>query len=234
MKIKITILLLYITFFTVNCTSQITSGKVTYIRKSNLQKIYNSENMQKIKIDTFQLAFNDSCSFFIPNNIDLENQYYWAVSYNSIFHKYNRSATCLVSVNNELFNINLDVYFKNWKLTGRTREIAGYACLETIYEQKVSGKNLYAWFSPEIIPSGGPEGFGNLPGLILGIAFEDGSINYFADNIEPNYKTEIKNVLIEQGQKQESINILKQKFISLNLSETLRRSYLSSLLFYLQ
>ena len=43
---------------------------------------------------------------------------------------------------------------------------------------------IYAWFSPDLVPATGPEGFNGLPGTILGLATEDGSIVYFAKTVE--------------------------------------------------
>ena len=43
---------------------------------------------------------------------------------------------------------------------------------------------MYAWFSVDIIPTTGPEGFSGLPGTILGLATEDGGVIYFAKSVE--------------------------------------------------
>jgi GLPGLI family protein len=43
---------------------------------------------------------------------------------------------------------------------------------------------IYAWFSVDIVPSIGPEGFEGLPGAILGLATEDGSVIYFAKEVK--------------------------------------------------
>ena len=42
---------------------------------------------------------------------------------------------------------------------------------------------IYAWFSVDIVPSIGPEGFSGLPGAILGLATENGGVIYFAKSV---------------------------------------------------
>jgi GLPGLI family protein len=74
---------------------------------------------------------------------------------------------------------------------------------------------IYAWFSNEILPSVGPEGFCGLPGAILGLATEDGGVIYFAKTVtfnevkesalKINYKT--KNMLT-RDQFEEKMNQL--------------------------
>lgn len=70
-----------------------------------------------------------------------------------------------------------------WKITNETREIAGYQCkranglvLDSIY--------VVAFFAEEIIPSGGPESFSGLPGMILGLALPHENVTWFATKVE--------------------------------------------------
>ena len=72
---------------------------------------------------------------------------------------------------------------RQWKITDSKRNIANYECTKAVW-QKNDSTRLYAWFSPEIVPSVGPEGFDGLPGAILGLATEDGGIIYFAKSVE--------------------------------------------------
>ena len=72
---------------------------------------------------------------------------------------------------------------REWKITERTREFGGYEGIRAIWEMNDSTR-IYAWFCPDIVPVSGPEGFHGLPGLILGLATEDGSVVYFAKEIE--------------------------------------------------
>ena len=72
---------------------------------------------------------------------------------------------------------------RQWKITESKRNISGYMCRKAVWEMNDSTR-IYAWFSPDIVPSIGPEGFQGLPGAILGMATEDGGVVYFAKSIE--------------------------------------------------
>jgi GLPGLI family protein len=70
----------------------------------------------------------------------------------------------------------------NWKITDETREIAGYQCrranaliMDSIY--------VVAFYTDEIIPSGGPESFSGLPGMILGVAMPYEHVTWFATKV---------------------------------------------------
>lgn len=67
----------------------------------------------------------------------------------------------------------------NWKITGETREIAGYMCrranaviMDSVY--------VVAFYTDEIPVSGGPESFNGLPGMILGVALPHENVTWFA------------------------------------------------------
>lgn len=50
-----------------------------------------------------------------------------------------------------------------WKLTGNSKTILNYNCLEA----ELTGTHAHAWFAPDLAVSCGPEGYCGLPGLIL-------------------------------------------------------------------
>ncbi len=61
----------------------------------------------------------------------------------------------------------------DWQLINEKKEINGYTCYKATsfnvikYGEKVFKHPITAWFCPEIPYSFGPNGYGNLPGLIL-------------------------------------------------------------------
>lgn len=70
-----------------------------------------------------------------------------------------------------------------WKLTNEVREIAGYQCrrangliMDSIY--------VVAFYAEQILPSGGPESFSGLPGMILGVALPHENVTWFATKVE--------------------------------------------------
>jgi GLPGLI family protein len=70
-----------------------------------------------------------------------------------------------------------------WKITDETRVIAGFNCrranaiiMDSIY--------VVAFYTDEILSSGGPESFTGLPGLILGVALPHQHVTWFATKVQ--------------------------------------------------
>jgi len=70
----------------------------------------------------------------------------------------------------------------NWKITDEFRDIAGYNCrranalvMDSVY--------VVAFYTDEIAVSGGPESFGGLPGMILGLALPHEHVTWFATSV---------------------------------------------------
>lgn len=70
-----------------------------------------------------------------------------------------------------------------WKIESEIRVIAGYNCRKAttkLFDSVV----VVAFFTDEILVSGGPESFNGLPGMILGIAIPRLYTTWFATNVE--------------------------------------------------
>lgn len=65
-----------------------------------------------------------------------------------------------------------------WKVTGQTREIAGFPCMQAIYDDTLEQQELTAWFTPTIPVAAGPSIYGQLPGLIIALDINNGEIVY--------------------------------------------------------
>jgi GLPGLI family protein len=85
-------------------------------------------------------------------------------------------------------------------------------CRKAIWEKNDSTR-IYAWFSVDIVPSIGPEGFGGLPGAILGLATEDGGVIYFAKKVDTG-QVSPKSLEYEKTNKFSTIEELKFKLES--------------------
>jgi len=166
-------------------------GKIMFERRTNLYKQFDDERMRKmideknkIKIDNFALYFNDSVSTFnyvAPEAGDpmswmtMKNSVYmnWAENKREVFYDFWGTSIIL---QDSMVN-------RQWKITDKTRTIAGYECTRAIW-QKNDTTRIYAWFTTDIAPTVGPEVIGGLPGAVLGLATEDGGIVYFATSVE--------------------------------------------------
>jgi GLPGLI family protein len=70
-----------------------------------------------------------------------------------------------------------------WKITDETRNIVGFNCrranaiiMDSIY--------VVAFYTDEIVTTGGPESFSGLPGMILGVSLPHQHVSWFATKVE--------------------------------------------------
>lgn len=182
----------FVFIFLATCVdAQITYGKITYERKTNLYKQMKGENVKnwikeedKIKLEYFELFFNDTCSAFKPQESELKENFAWATSKNKVYQNFNNSSRYTIKdMWGEEVHISDSLFIRKWQMTESTRKIAGYNCRKAVWRANDTTR-IYAWFSYDIATSTGPESFNGLPGAILGLATEDGGIVYFAKKVE--------------------------------------------------
>ncbi|TFH27589.1 MAG: GLPGLI family protein [Bacteroidia bacterium] len=81
-----------------------------------------------------------------------------------------------------VFLIESELEPEKWKMTGNQRQILEYACQEAISE--VEGKDVHAWFTPQIAVATGPGSYSSLPGLVLAVEMHDGDMKLEATSVE--------------------------------------------------
>lgn len=188
MKIYFTLLSLFIGSIV---SGQINAGKIVFERKTNLEKKFTDGRMKKMlgednktRVELFDLYFTDTCSIFKPILSDEADPLSWTTNKNTVYQNFNsQQKLMLLSIWGQQINVKDTNYHRDWKITDSKRTIANYECYKAIW-QKNDSTRIYAWFSVDIVPSVGPEGFDGLPGAILGLATEDGGIIYFAKSVE--------------------------------------------------
>ncbi|MFN5879970.1 MAG: GLPGLI family protein [Flavobacteriales bacterium] len=181
--------------FGLTASAQINSGRIVFERKTNLKKRYGDNprmknfitEENKYRIENFELLFNDTASVFKP----IASEEPEAAGMMKYFTQQN---TVHLNMNTRKKFIAMDLwgnpaYIKDsmddrhWKITESRRNISGYNCRKAIWQMNDSTR-IYAWYAIDIVPSIGPEGFEGLPGAILGLATEDGSVVYFAKEVK--------------------------------------------------
>ncbi len=187
------------------------SGKIVYERKTNLAKKFNyiqedwmTEFLEtnKYKIDVFELYFTDSSSIFKPEETDEEDPNNWATYKNTVYQNFNtqQKTVALNLGGQDLLMVDV-ITNRKWKIIDGSRMIGKYQCRRAVWEMNDS-TTIYAWFSTEILPPVGPEGFNGLPGAILGLATEDGGVIYFAKSVE---LVPLKNSVFEVKSKKKQV-----------------------------
>ena len=172
-------------------TEYIHAGKITYERRTNLEKRFTDQRMKrfvteenKIRIEPFYLYFNDTASLFQVAEMNQPEEMAWLTTKNAYAQNLAQSQQLMMlAVFGQNVYVQDSLPERTWKITDSKRSICGYECRKAIYEKNDSTR-LYAWYTPMLTPSVGPEGFCGLPGTILGLATEDGGIVYFAKKIE--------------------------------------------------
>lgn len=171
--------------------AQVYSARIVYERKTNLYKLMKEDwvkeyvkDRDRIKIESFELMFNDSLSLYRPVATEEESNFDWATSKNEIYQNLMSNSVMKVKkLWGEKVFIADTVYNRQWKITDSKRTICGYTCRKAVWQPNDSTR-IYAWYCDELATPAGPEGFTSLPGTILGLASEDGGIIYFAKTIE--------------------------------------------------
>ncbi|ASS49874.1 MAG: hypothetical protein A3D31_09855 [Candidatus Fluviicola riflensis] len=166
-------------------------GKITYERRTNLFKKFDDERMRewlkeadKIKTDKFALYFNDSVSMFSYITPEEQDQMSWATVKNTVYaNRAKDQRVVFMDMWGTQLTITDSLVDRTWKITDKTRKIAGYECTRAIW-QKNDSTRIYAWFTTDIIPTIGPESVQGLPGAVLGLATEDGGVVFFATSVE--------------------------------------------------
>ena len=84
-----------------------------------------------------------------------------------------------------------------WKMTGEQKTILDYVCMKASTEK--DSTIIYAWFTPQIPLPVGPGSFHGLPGAILSVETEDGTMNMTASEVVLNEAMEIEIKAPEKG-----------------------------------
>lgn len=196
---KLSLYLLFI-FFSFPSYAQIFSqGKIIFERKTNVKRQIQTESTNEwmknmidklaaFEVDEFSLTFNsESSEYRFEKNIEQKGQ---SMSFGNMAGK-----NTVVTNFNKNENLSQKVIYENtyllkdrlhqleWKIEDEMRTIAGYHCrkaLTTIDDSVV----VVAFYTDEIMVSGGPERFNGLPGMILGLAIPRLYTTWFATSVE--------------------------------------------------
>jgi GLPGLI family protein len=178
--------------FSIGAQTMMSSGKITFERRTNLEKRYEGQKvggwmkgkLKEPKIDEFELRFTDSTAIFIPILPEVPDEREWATMQNTTYQNLNSGELIQqFSFWGTQVLMKDTVEKREWIITGSSREIAGYNCRQAMWEANDSTR-IYAWYADELMASVGPETFNGLPGVILGLGIEDGGVVYFAKSIE--------------------------------------------------
>ncbi len=177
-------------------TQFLAKGKIEFERKINVHRQYEGEDdswykeyiakMPKFNTTYFDLYFNDTKTLYKPGK-EMQNPRFWGIGpakENVIVTDLEKGLfSSQKAVFEDTYLIQDSVHKLDWKLADETRTIAGFECRKAV---AIICDSVYvvAFFTDEIITSGGPESFCGLPGMILGIAIPRLYTTWFATKVE--------------------------------------------------
>lgn len=197
-------------------------GKITFEKRVNLLRALEGADlpqeargkMQKYITSNWELYFDQHKSLYKP--IKKENNGAGLLAFslgkqtNELYTNYAKNQRVLKrNVMDDDYLLTDTIPKISWKIMHDLRNIAGYECRKAI---GIIYDTVYvvAFYTDEILLRGGPEGFGGLPGTILGLAIPRYNTTWFATKVNAfeNHASEI--VPATSGKKIETEKDLKK------------------------
>ena len=172
------------------------SGRIEYERKLNQHfnldgdsewMLEMKKQIPKFVTDVYELVFSPDVSLYKLARENPDNKYMWG-------GKPSSSDLVVKNLEKRQLSLQRDIYEQTyllqdslrnfqWRITEEKREIAGFDCRKAV-TRICDSVYVVAFYTDQIPVSSGPESFGNLPGMILGLAVPRLSITWFATRVE--------------------------------------------------
>src|SRR6185312_612299 len=216
---KPTLIILYIVLLlNVTAKAQYTGqGKIEYERKINVQRQFDdmedNEWMQRIKsqipkfkVSYFDLYFNTSKMLYKPGKEAPDNKAFTMfgsgpAADNIVYTDVkNKRVQANKQVYEQKFIIQDSMRKLKWKITDEIRTIANFKCRKAV-SKICDSVYVVAFYTDDILVSGGPEMFSGLPGMIMELAIPRLYTTWVATNVELTPPKETDFTIPEKGKK---------------------------------
>ena len=162
-------------------------GKIEYERKTNLKRVIDDmdddnrewidrvrDKIPKHNIRYYDLNFTTKHSMYTPGREPEKPVNFWVgrspANENEVYTDYTASkVTAKKQIYEEKFLVKDSARKIEWKVMDEIRMIANYKCRKAV-GRICDSVYVIAFYTDDIMVSGGPEMFGGLPGMILQIA----------------------------------------------------------------
>lgn len=173
------------TVFSLPSQSQEVQGLITYNRKTDWISMMSKlpwitqedvdrdrltwgKRSEKGKGQNYELHIDRNKSVYTYKEEESEGGYSWKKEKYCIIRDYkSEKANDWLESLGKTYRIEEEMPTYKWKILNEIREIEGYLCMKAETKDTVKNQVIHAWFTDAIPFSGGPEGYGGLPGLIL-------------------------------------------------------------------
>jgi GLPGLI family protein len=184
------------------CNAQYTTyGKIEYEKKMNVHAQMKEwadddndpwyermkSNTEKFSISYFDMVFDSGRCLYKPGK-ETENPSRMfgsrPASDNTVLTDLqNKKVKAVKNVYEQKFLVEDSMRQMEWKLKDEIRTIAGYKCHKAV-GKILDSVYVVAFYSEDIVPNGGPEMFGGLPGMILELAIPRLYTTWVANKVE--------------------------------------------------
>lgn len=183
MKNKFWIILILIS---TGLSAQNTSGKIVFERYTywvNMMSKFSwmsSEDVDREMLtwgkeqgkngEKYDFVFNSKGSIYQPQANDDNFGYSWrADAYLISKDRENKMVKNMITLADKDYLVEGDIPKFKWKILNEIKDIAGYLCMKAETIDPIKKTVVHAWFTNQIPIGDGPEGYGGLPGMILGL-----------------------------------------------------------------
>ena len=179
-------------------TQFLAKGKIEFERKINVHRQYEPSDddtwykeyiskLPKFHTSYFDLYFSDDKTMYKHNRDGDGPKNFWGIGpakENTIVtNLLNGTFTSAKRVFEENYLIQDSSRKLEWKLSDETRDIAGFECRKAV-AKICDSVYVVAFYTEEILVTGGPESFSGLPGMILGLAIPRLYTTWFATKVQ--------------------------------------------------
>lgn len=203
----------------ITCKAQYTTqGKIEFERKMNLHRRMDDADehtkqwidkmrsqIPKFSSSFFDLSFTTNSSIYQPGRESESKTNFWFLQIpagdNTVYTDFKKqSVTAAKNIFEEKFLIEDSVRKIKWRIRDEIRTIAGYSCRKAV---GIICDSVYvvAFYTDDIMVSGGPEMFGGLPGMILEIAIPRLHTTWIATKVNTELLAETNFTVPTKGKK---------------------------------
>lgn len=160
----------------------------SYISKQQKERIaYMWGNRSEWKMYTYLNIKSSETKYNDPfESVDGDHDgYSWRKDKFMIFRNYEKNTIRdIIDQSGKTYLVEDSISAPNWKVMNDMKEVAGHLCMNAMIQDSLREQKIVAWFALDMPLSGGPERFCGLPGLILEVDINDGSLVISADKID--------------------------------------------------
>jgi GLPGLI family protein len=180
-----------------------TEGVITYDRKQYWTKMYaeltflTKDEIEREKatwgkddewITKMKLTFSNDESLYTYLNESGESEdgtYTWRQDDFYMYrHHIQARKTDVLTMLGKTYIIEDSLQTPTWKIMNELKEVAGYVCMKAVTEDTLKRQKITAWFSQDLALPVGPENYHGLPGVILELSINNGTVVVEATKVE--------------------------------------------------